>query len=221
MTSGRDDRKTAAIAAQRAVPDQGAPLVRSFAAARDILRSASMIQGGLGADQVDSGDPTQIPVFFLDGEIHHRRRIEISRYFTTKAINTRYRQVMENTTAKLLAELQAEGRGFLDQISFQLAVKVAASIVGLTESGLPGMSARIRATLVFVSQRHRGLDRMLAPIMQRIRALNFFVRDVRPAIKARRAKRGDDIISQLIDKGYSDPGILIDLLGTRKPRSAD
>lgn len=38
----------------------------------------------------------------------------------------------------------------------------------------------------------------------------FFVRDVRLAIEARRVQRRDDVISHLLDEGYSDVEILIE-----------
>nr|MDT0667678.1 hypothetical protein [Micromonospora sp. DSM 115978] len=45
-----------------------------------------------------------------------------------------------------------------------------------------------------------------------VHAMRFFFRDVRPAIKARRAARQDDVISHLIDEGYPDKAILIECM---------
>jgi cytochrome P450 len=42
--------------------------------------------------------------------------------------------------------------------------------------------------------------------------LGFFVFDVKPAIRARRAEPQDDIISHLIQEGYSDKAILIECM---------
>jgi len=54
-------------------------------------------QGGAGADQVVIDDPSHAPVFFLDGEDHRRKRTP-SPFLHPKAIATRHRAVMENTT---------------------------------------------------------------------------------------------------------------------------
>jgi cytochrome P450 len=43
-----------------------------------------------------------------------------------------------------------------------------------------------------------------------MRFLHFFYRDVRPAIRTRRAEPRDDVISHLLDEGYSDKAILIE-----------
>src|ERR1700677_3280487 len=44
------------------------------------------------------------------------------------------------------------------------------------------------------------------------RMLAFFLRDVRAAIRAPRGARGEDVISHLIDQGYSDREILTECL---------
>jgi cytochrome P450 len=211
--ASRDDRKSARLAAERTRPEPGAQIVGSFAMAREILRNVAMKQGGAGADLIDTGDPEKVPVFYLDGEVHKRKRSELARFFTPKAIAGRYRAVMESTTDALLATLQAKGEGLLDQISFQLAVAVAAEIVGLTDSDPVGMAARIKATLASIgNHRRKGLARLIGLLAQRYRALAFFLRDVRPAIKARRKNRREDIISHLIDENYPDTAILIECM---------
>jgi len=188
-------------------------MVRSFATAREILRNVAMKQGGAGADLIDTGDPEKVPVFYLDGEVHKRKRSELARFFTPKTIASRYRVVMERTTDALLAELQAKGEARLDRISFQLAVAVAADIVGLKNSDPVGMAARIKATLASVgTHRRKGLARIVALLAQRYHALAFFFRDVRPAVKARRKNRQEDIISHLIDENYPDTAILIECM---------
>jgi len=54
-------------------------------------------------------------------------------------------------------------------------------------------------------------------VLQRYRAANFFYRDVRPAIKARRTEKKDDVISHLISEGYSNPAILIECMTYASP----
>lgn len=209
---GRDDRKSARLAAERMAPEPSAEVVRSFSFAREILRSTTMKQAGASADLVDTSNPDQAPVFFLDGEAHKRKRTAIARFFTPKAIATKYSAVMERTTDELLSSMKTAGEARLDRISFQLAVAVAAEIVGLTNSNQAAMAARIGATLSAALQRPTRLGRSFGRLMQAYHALLFFYRDVRPAIAARRKARRDDVISHLLDEGYADRMILIECM---------
>ena len=212
-SAGTDERKSARIAAERVVPEQGARVIRSYSFARDVLRSSSAKQAGAGAEQVDTGNPEHAPVFYLDGAAHQRKRSAIARFFTARAVTTRHRAVMERSTKALMAELQAAGRARLDELSLRLAVAVAGEIVGLTNSPQAAMARRINATLSSsVAHGWHWVSRLLRPIASRYAALRFFVQDVRPAIAARRAARKDDIISHLLDEGYSDKAILVECL---------
>jgi len=203
-----DERKSACLAARHmAVPD-GVRRVECFADARDILRNPASRQGGAGAEHVDVGDPEQVPVFYLDGEMHRKRRAAIANLFTPKAIATRHARVMEQTTDALLARFRTRGRGRLDAISFELAVAVAAEIVGLTESPSWQMAPRIDA-LLRSALAGKGL---MAKLASAVHGLRFYWQDVRPAIKARRRQRRDDIISQTLDKGYSTRAIMIECM---------
>ena len=208
----RDDRKSAALAAQRVHPQPGATVIGSFETAREVLRSSDMRQAGASADEGHT-DLTQGSVFFLDGEEHRRRRTAIARFFTPKAIATRHRLVMERTADELLTQLRADGRGRLDDISFRMTVAVAAEIVGLTDSDQAGMAKRIQATLLGTRlQEMTGWRRPLAQAAVTVNALRFFLRDVRPAIRSRREQRREDVISHLLDEGYADKAILIECM---------
>jgi cytochrome P450 len=120
---------------------------------------------------------------------------------------------MERATDTLLARLRAAGEAQLDTLSLELAVAVAAEIVGLTDSDRTSMSARIGATLSsgHLSQSPR-LGRLLQPLVFRYHALNFYYRDVRPAIAARRRAPREDLISQLLDESYSNKAIMIECM---------
>jgi len=209
----RDERKSARIAAERVVFDPGAQVITRFSFARDLLRNAVAKQAGASPDQIDTGNPEHVPVFYLDGEAHRRKRSTIARLFTPTAVTTRYRAIMERATDALLARLTSAGEARLDTLSLELAVTVAAEIVGLTASNRASMAARIGATLTFghLSRWHR-LAPLLQPLVLRFHMLNFFYRDVRPAIKARRRARREDLISQLLDEGYSNKAILIECM---------
>ena len=140
---GRDERKSAAIAAKRLRTEPGSVLIDSFGLTRSILRNNAVKQAGLGSENVFLGDPAHAPVFFLDGEEHRRKRSAIARFFTPKAIATRHRAVMEEWTDKLVGELRANGRLQLDQAAWSLAVAVASDIVGLTKPDMKGLGRRI------------------------------------------------------------------------------
>src|SRR5579872_7106841 len=100
----RDDRKSAALADAEARPEAGFAPVHSFDLARDIMRSPAVRQG-MEANYFADKEPSKIPVIFLDGDIHKKRRAQLARYFTPKAIKDRHRQVMDRTTAELMMQL--------------------------------------------------------------------------------------------------------------------
>lgn len=210
----RDERKSARIAAERVTFDPSAQVITRFSFAREVLRNALAKQAGADSDQVDTGNPDHAPVFYLDGEAHRRKRGAIARLFTPTAVTTRYRAIMERTTETLLARMKAAGEARLDVLSLELAVTVAAEIVGLTNSDYTSMASRIGATLTssVPSALPRRFGRLLRPLLFRFHALNFFYRDVRPAIEARRRTRREDLISQLLDEKYSNKAIMIECM---------
>ena len=213
-TGARDDRKSAAIAAQHIEVRDGARVMPGFAATREALRnSTALLQAGLGQEDTAGGDPQFASVFFLDGEPHRRRRAAIARFFTPKAIATQHRAVMEDTTDRLLATLRSTGTGRLDRISFELAVAVAAEIVGLTDSRTAAMSRRIAATMIGtrLPTMHRAV-RPFGTALAAVHAGRFFLRDVRPAIASRRVTPRADVISHLVDEGYPNKAILMECL---------
>jgi len=208
----RDERKSAALVAKNAKTEPGVELIRDFGFAREILRNASVKQDGAGAEHVDFGNPETVPVFYLDGESHHKRRAAIVKFFMPKAIQSRYLAIMEGTTDKLLKDMQAKGRAKLDDISFELAVAVASEIVGLTESDLHKMSRRISIFLRSSFSHDKGFRRKLNIVNAAIYGTQFFLLDVMPAIRARRKQRREDLISQTLDKGYGKKQIMIECM---------
>lgn len=209
----RDERKSAALAAERCRTEPGSRPIGAFGLSRAILRNGALKQAGLGSEQVTIGDPEQAPVFFLDGEPHKRKRSAIARFFTPRAIATRHRLVMEQWTDRLLGELRAKGQFQLDQASWSLAVAVASDIVGLTKPDMEGLGRRIEGIMSQTDlYAMKPLARFFASLIVRVRVMHFHLRDVRPAIRARRAERQEDVISHLIDEGYSEPAILIECM---------
>lgn len=212
VLADRDDRKSAALADAQARPEPGFQPVRGFAFARDIMRSPAVHQG-MDADYFAEKDPSHIPVIFLDGELHKKRRAQLARYFTPKAIKERHRLVMERTTAELMAQLRRSGSGRLDVLSLRLACDVAAEIVGLTNTDASAMSTRLRKKFHASSRaKRRGLLGKIGRIEDVLRTLWFYRRDVVPAIRHRRTRDMDDVISFLVREGYSDQEILVECM---------
>jgi cytochrome P450 len=206
-----DDRKSAHIAAQRLRAQPGALLVGDYALAREILRNGKMHQAGVDAEGVDKDNPEHAPVFYLDGEPHRKKRGAIARFFTANAVTTRYRPLMQRCADSLLDRLRSAGEASLDALALELTVAVAADIVGLTDSNRRGMAKRIAATLASPVG-WKWLAKLLAKPAMAFRAMNFYYRDVRPSIRERRRARRDDIMSHLLDEGYSDRAILIECM---------
>lgn len=212
MAANRDDRKSAALADAQAKPDPGFAPVRSYAFARDIMRSPAVLQG-MEADYFKDKDPAHVPVIFLDGELHKKRRSQLARYFTPKAIKDRHRQVMDRTTAELMAQLRRDGRGQLDVLSLRLACDVAAEVVGLTNTNASAMSDRLRKKFACGAKGKRpGILGKLGRLEDVARTLWFFRRDVVPAIRHRQKHDKDDVISFLVREGYSDQEILVECM---------
>lgn len=213
IQAGHDDRKSAALAEKHAKLDPGASPVTTFAFARDLMRSPAMVQGMDAGDYFLDKDPNRIPVIFLDGELHKKRRSQLARYFTPKAIKERHTAVMQRTTDEVMGELQRNGHALLDVMSLRLACDVAAEIVGLTSSDQSSMAHRIRKKFNASGKAKRpGLRGLLGRLEFTARSIYFFRRDVVPAIRERQGKDKDDVISFLVREGYSDQEILVECM---------
>lgn len=209
----RDDRKSAALAEKNLVPPADVRVVTTFDLARDVLRCPEIKQDGQGAEDKIGLEEKYLPVFYLDGDAHKKRRQQIARFFTPKAIQTRYRLVMEDYTERIVTQFQKDGRADLSEISFDLTVGVAADIVGLTNSDPRKMAKRIEATLIStrVHKWHPSVKRF-GNVMAAAAGMRFFVADVMPAIKARKQERKVDVISHLIDEDYPNKAIMIECM---------
>ena len=210
--ANRTDSKTAAMAAQLVLPDKGTTHVRRFEQLRAILRNAVMRQNGAPDAPNQREDPMMASIFFLHGEAHRRRRGAISNFFTPKAIATRHLPSIERTADQLLADFRRRGEARLDDISFHLTSHVVAEIIGLTETPLLPMMHRIESANGAPDIWRGGLRKLLAPLKSRYYGLSFFLRDVKPAIAARRQHRREDVISKLLDEGRSDMEIMVECM---------
>ncbi|MCB2079161.1 MAG: hypothetical protein KDE55_15880 [Novosphingobium sp.] len=194
VQSDRDDRKSVALEDSAAKPMPGYAPISHFGFARDVLRSPAVKQG-MDAHYFADKDPARTPVIFLDGESHEKRRAQLARYFTPRAIKDRHRLVMERTTTELMAQLRLTGRGQLDVPSLRLACDVAAEIVGLTSTDASAMPNRLHKKFRASSKVKRpGPLGKLGRLEDTASTIWFYRRDVVPAIRHRQATDMDDVI---------------------------
>jgi len=199
----------------RTTYDDVAPVIKvsSFAAAREVLRSAVVRQAGFNAELVARFiGRAHAPVLYQDGEAHQRQRSATARFFAPRVVATRYRDLMEATSHALVERFRAAGRARLDDMSLELAVAVAADIVGLTDSPRDKMALRLNRFFSATPGRHGTFATIGNVVRGQLRTLSFYLFDVRPAIRARRLSPREDVISHLIADGYSNREILTECL---------
>jgi cytochrome P450 len=197
------------------LPSEPTQLIRieNFDAARDVLRSGDVRQAGFRAELIERfAGGAHAPVLFQEGEAHQRQRSATARFFAPRVVTTRYRDLMERTSDELIERFRSAGRTRLDDLSLELAVAVAAEIVGLTNSSKAGMA--IRLNRFFAPRADNGglVSGFAGFVAGQYRMLMFYLFDVRPAIRSRRREPKEDVISHLIGQGYSNREILTECL---------
>lgn len=206
-----DDRKSAAIA-HAAGGVEPTSVVSGFAEARAILRNPDARQAGFLAELVTKVALTRAPILYQHGAEHRRQRGATARFFAPRVVTSSYRALMVRTSDELIERFRSDGRGQLDDLGLEMAVTIAAEIVGLTDSDRAGMAKRLNILATGMPTAGTRAATLLAFARGQIRALNFLWRDVKPAIRKRRRQRRDDVISHLLDEGYGDGDILTECL---------
>jgi cytochrome P450 len=211
---GRDDRKSGKLADANLSPQAGARVVGNFAAGRDVLRSPKVRQAGATADMVDLSKPDEISFFFLDGDLHRKRRAAVAGLFAPKTIITRHRGVMDRTMDEIVAKLRTRGSAPLDELSWQMAVDVAAEIIGLTNSdSKEKLALRVKAVLDSSAERKPGrLNTLIFNLKMLARVGRFWKHDLSPAIEARREEPKDDVISYMVKENYTKKGMIMEAM---------
>ncbi len=214
VTQGRDDRKSGKLADANVRPAPGSRVVGAFGPAREILRSPKVRQAGASAEQVDLSNPGEISFFFLDGDLHRKRRAAVAGLLAPKTIVTRHHAVMHRTMDSIVAKLQRLGSAPLDELSWQMAVDVAADIVGLTESDSnENLARRVKAVLDSSMERKPGrINEIIFNIKRLVRVARLWKHDLAPAIEARRKEPRDDVISFLVKENFSKKGIIMECM---------
>jgi len=215
---GVDERKSASLAASSEARVKrlagGGVKIESFTLARQILRSGGTRQAGFMAELVQRASAKgSTPVLFQEGEVHQKQRAATARFFAPRVVTSRYRQIMNDLSDQLMGRLQKTGRADLADMSLEMAVAVAAEIIGLTNSSLAGMSARLNSFFTRGTSRRTGVvDKVSSFFRNQFALLGFYWLDVKPAIRARRRAPKEDVISHLIEQGYSNREILTECM---------
>lgn len=188
--------------------------IRNFELVRSVLRNGQTSQAGFNADTMGKiAHIMRPPILYQDGQQHHEQRRQTARFFTPKTVSTNYRELMEKLVERLVEDLRRAGQADFSDLTLEMAVRVAAQVIGLTNSRVPGMGARLdaffKADVIAFSWWPRAVWQFLNS--QR-RMLIFYWLDVEPAIRARRRKPGDDLISHLIGQGYNNMEILTECI---------
>jgi cytochrome P450 len=188
--------------------------VRSYEVARALLRESDTKQAGFRAELVERFSSTgNAPILYQEGKAHQQQRKQTARFFTPKAVSSDYHELMETVAERLISGLRTAKRADLSALSLALAVRVAAEVVGLTNSRLPGIDKRLEAFFTGDATAFGWSPRALLRMLRtQARVAAFFYLDVRPAIVARRRTPREDVISHLIAQGYSDAEILTECI---------
>ena len=195
------------------VDDHGVWQIRGFEECRQILRSDTTKQAGFGAEQVSlAASRMREPILYLEGERHHQLRSQTAKFFTPSTTKTQHRAVMERLTDQLVARLEKNGRADLSELSLELAVGVAAHVIGLTRSSVKGLARRI-AALAFNPTTANALQRRWNTVGAPLNLLAFYFFDVRPAMAASRkaAKQNisqETVVSHVMKLGYKAHEVL-------------
>ena len=190
--------------------------IRSTEGVRQVLRGKdATLQAGFSVEDLPpAAKQKNPPILFMDGERHRQQRSKVARYFAPKTVSTKYRELMESRADELVAEMIAARHVRLDQVTMRYSVEVAAHVIGLTNSPIKAMAKRLErffdqpvGEASTVPSRFLAIQRAMK---QNLPMFAFYVRDVRPAIQARRKQPQEDVISHLIAEGYDDSAILIE-----------
>ena len=195
--------------------------IRSLPLVAQVLRDGrNTIQAGFNAEYIRRDGIGKRPILFLDGEAHRDQRSKIARYFAPKVVGSKYRAFMEQRAGELVDRMIEYGEVELSDVAMRYSVEVAAQVIGLGDADMRGMSSRLEAFFSTPLLAPSSADGPKASRFDSIRMAMrgaasvgvFYRRDVRPAIRARRKKPAEDVISHLIAEGYDDQSILTECI---------
>lgn len=192
--------------------------VRSLGAARQLLRARhATTQAGFTAEAIPQGYLRHHPILVSDGPQHDEQRRKVARFFAPTVVAERYTTQMEDCADRLLGAADARGGCRLDELALLYTVEVTAEVVGLTESSVPRMARRLesffRQPPFDITRRDLGRtprEWARAAVNGLVPVARFWWADVRPAVRSRRRRPRQDVVSHLLAEGYSGTGILVE-----------
>lgn len=198
------------------IKDDGTWVIYGFDEVRQLLRNEVVHQNGFALDKIAENGMNlmqNLPILYLEGQEHHTARRETNRFFTPSITDKAYREFMTQYADDLIADFKRNKRADLSDLSMEMAVQVAAQIVGLTNSWLPnGMKKRLEAMIeVGNDMLYKEMNLMTAISSQKSTA-SFLLLDVLPAIRARKKNPQEDVVSYLIERGYSNLEIMTECI---------
>lgn len=221
--AGRDDRKSADI--DRGItPFADAQVSRRFNFSREILRGKDMHQGGSTSATVVIDNPDHASFFYLNGEIHRKRRAAVASFFAPKTIAERYYPLMHETMDYLIAGFRSEGEAVLDQLTFELASNVVLEILGMRTGDRKRdmvTANRMRKILATTQTFNRKplhlffnvfLFGWFHNLIGAYRSIVLYKQNIEPAAKSRAVEPRDDVISHMVKQGYSPKSMIIECL---------
>lgn len=188
------------------------------AAVRHVLRArGATTQAGFTAEAIPRGLLRRHPILLADGPGHDEQRRAAGRFFAPAHVEAHYRDTMDASAERLVAEAVRAGGCRPEQLALHYAVEVTREAVGLTHAPLPAMSRRLEA---FLRQPPFDLAR---PGLGRTRRqwaaaavhglgplLGFLIRDVMPAVRERRRRPRADLVSHLLAEGCTTADVLVE-----------
>lgn len=188
--------------------------IRSYDLAKEVLRERDdMHQSGFNAEFLSMKlKGMRMPILYGHGAEHRKQRTAVARFFTPKAVQERYHDLMESSADTLIAKMTGEPSSNFSDVAYLYSVEIASRVLGLDTLDLAGVAKRLyrmfHIDLLEPGKRVplRAQWRML--VFGNINMLRFWFRDVRPSVAARRAQRQDDVISYLLDAGFTEAEIL-------------
>jgi cytochrome P450 len=170
--------------------------VHGYNEARDILKE-DLIQEGFNAEELRKAGFDG--VLYMDGEPHRQMRAAIAKYFSPTTVQNTHMAIIQKTADELIAKLQQQKRMNLKLLSRDMATIIATAVIGLEPT--QGLIRRLDVML------HGGKiseNKVIAffqnTIQGHYRRFSFFFADVLPAIRRKRRKPENDVISYMLSK---------------------